>query len=88
MLVKVEQKHIDAGIKANYQSCALVLAVKDATGAEVVYADDFSIEWGSKTGEFHTMKGMATPMTLQVFMDNYDAGNKVEPFEFLLLEEY
>ncbi len=88
MLVKVEQKHINCGTPGDCNNCAIALAVKDATGADIVYSDDFSIEWGNKINGKSNMVGMATPISLQIFMDNYDVGNPVEPFEFILLEEY
>lgn len=88
MLVRVKQEHIDNGNRGQYQSCAIVLAVLEATGAEKAIADDFCIEWGNKVGEFWRMEGMDTPMSLQVFMDKYDMGHPVEPFEFFLVAEY
>lgn len=88
MLVKVEQHHIDNGEQCNMESCAIALAVKDATGAEFVVADDYGIEWGNRVDGILRMSGMTTSMNIQIFMDNYDFGNKVEPFEFFLVEEY
>lgn len=88
MLVRVKQEHIDNGVRGDYLSCPIALAIKEATGAEQVNVDDYAIEWGNRVGQFWKMEGMNPSMNLQVFMDNFDVGNPVEPFEFFLIAEY
>lgn len=80
MKIKVEQKHINAGIRRKPCLCPVALAFKDATGlslsvsgrqVRVVPRED------SNAG-LH----QPSPEGVLEFVRDFDSGCKVEPFEF------
>ena len=77
MIIKVTQEHIDKGCKLNTLSCPVALAMEEATG------DNWSV--GSVFFWLESKK-KAIPITIKIryFIEDFDSGKKVLPFEFEL----
>lgn len=79
MKVKVEQRHIDRGERGDAFCCAVALAVAEATGYDDVWVDEYSMS----VGDFY----YRTPKSASDFIENFDSGYAVAPFEFELVDE-
>lgn len=89
MLVKVTQEHIDKGRENWYSSlcnwschCPISLALKDAFKINTVKSSSVFLF----IGEFpdNIIFSVPTPDKVAIFINNFDHGNVVEPFEFEL----
>ncbi len=76
MKIKLTQSHIDAGVKGDCGSCPVALAVMEATGAK-----EAGVAGGSMWIEGYRLI-TSTPAAIRDFIDAFDAGRPVEPFEF------
>jgi hypothetical protein len=75
--IAITQKHIEAGLRESFHSCAVALAMSDAgLGAPGVNA--FFIE-GVSNGEHLSA---VTPGEVRQFVDDFDHGRPVSPFSF------
>jgi hypothetical protein len=80
VIIKVEQKHIDAGECREARKCAVALALVEAIpdiSLCGVTSHDISV-FNSGSGEQYFM---CTP-DLSRFINSFDSGEKVEPIEF------
>lgn len=78
MKISVTQEHIDQGKKNDNRACPIALAINDATKT-----NSASVGWFSCS--FHTHLGRVTrslPVQASRFIDYFDGGNSVSPFEF------
>lgn len=79
MLIKVTQDHIDRGEKDNCLGCPVALALAEAIGEEInVQTDEFE---GPDSGTIDL------PDSVKLFVDSFDEGLPVHPFEFELSED-
>lgn len=74
MLIKLEQRHIDNGIRCQCDTCPWALAMNEATGkvwfvGRVAYAQEGSSDAGR------------LPNSVIDWIERYDHGEKVEPME-------
>lgn len=79
---KVEQRHIDTGVKCHGQKCALALAIMEAIGAEDIGVDPLGIEIGEN--EAGVPAGYyACPSEMEGFIEAFDDDKSlVSPREF------
>ena len=75
--ITVTRKDIDNGISCNGFFCPIALAFKRAAG-EKVFIDDTTYDMLGKKKTY----GLKLPKPAQRFIRAFDAGRKVEPFEF------
>lgn len=68
MVVKVTAKHIARGKKKNDVSCPVALALRDA---------------GFPRGELRDTYVDRFPRSIERFMDKFDRGQSVKPFNFI-----
>ena len=80
MLVHVTEDHIDRGTTGNGEQCPIALAVSGEGCTAVQYEDTITIYW-KETGEFVKV---ALPEEAKAFAEAFEAGDNVEPFEFLI----
>lgn len=75
--INVTQKDIDNGIKTDCRNCPVVLAIKRTLGIDYGLVDGFS---------FINYFGRCYPLPANVraFVDGFDGGYDVTPFEFEL----
>ena len=83
MKIPLTQKHIDDGVKGSCGWCPAALAINDATGGNKVSVDPKRTCWGTKPNG-HWKHCIDTPPAVREFLDRYDSGLPVEPFEFEL----
>lgn len=76
MIIKVTQRHIDAGQKNKCVLCPLALALYDTT-KEVWGVRDLT--YGRR---FHLYYDKQLPKEAVLFVNRFDSGEKVEPCEF------
>jgi hypothetical protein len=76
MKVKVEQRHIDKGIPKSSSCCAVALAVREVVGHEDVDVDEYSIAVAYDS--------YRAPRKVTEFIEDFDRGDVVSPFEFEL----
>ncbi len=84
MLVKVTQKHIDEGKRADCYTCPIALAILDIdpkpVNVQVKYS--YVMIYIEKNGKY---KQYELPWEAREFISKFDNGKKVEPFEFELV---
>ena len=78
MLIKVKEEHIQKGEKCNAEACPVALAIKEALGTNVVHVDPYF------DSLFINGSSYKCSMDLTYFVEEFDAGEKVEPFSFEL----
>lgn len=83
MHVSVTAGHIKRGIRGECEKCPVALAMLDA-GATSVMVGDFYIYW--KIARKGTCR-VRNPKTVQAFIERFDSGKPVKPFEFDLVSE-
>ena len=86
MIITLSQKHIDEGVKQDCHYCPAALAVKEATGEELVEVAT-AIRWGEDwTGDesWKWKHRSPTPRAVREFLDRFDRGLLVKPIEFEL----
>lgn len=75
MKIKVKQKHIDAGKRWYTGNCPVALAIKEVYKTDVwVYSDSIRIADNS----------LEIPDAVKGFVNAFDSGKPVSPFEFEL----
>lgn len=75
MIIRVEQRHIDAGSRSNCSGCPIALALTEAIKKAVrVFRYNFAIE--------KRPIPVMLPAVATTFIKNFDAGRSVKPFEF------
>lgn len=87
MKIEVTQYHIDNGSKAHACLCPIALAISDATGVDdirVNYTTAMVTRWFEDKEPVRTHYHM--PTEASQFVDRYDTGDLVSPFEFELVE--
>jgi hypothetical protein len=80
MLIKVTQKHIDAGIPKNACFCPIAAAVRELGFNEIALDDSVAVI-KKKEGHWDTV---SVPSSVKKFIAKFDSGKFVEPFEFEL----
>jgi hypothetical protein len=82
LLLKVTAEHISRGVPGNRCKCPVALALKvlfpDATTVEV---DSVRLVAAGDSGE---LLYRPTPALVRDFVNDFDMGHKVEPFEYPL----
>jgi hypothetical protein len=76
MLIRVSNKHIENGIRANGRACPVALALKEATGKTIGVGYD----------SFFLTKKFRYPKSVGIFVRKYDRHEEVKPFNFVLKE--
>ena len=77
MKVQVEQRHIDAGVPYRPFLCPVSLALTSATHGL------WGVNWQSAMrGDGEVVEEVKLPKEAQHFVQNFDIGLHVEPFEF------
>ena len=81
MRIKVEQHHIDLGIRAESHSCMVALAIREALPeARVVEVTSFV--------NINRKDEYKLPYFVSQRIDEYDRGHKILPFEFDMVPFY
>ena len=81
MRIKVTQKNIDKGYRGSCDTCPLALALKEAIPtARLVSVGTESIGF-TREGQSR-WKIIKLPPQARFFVDDFDAGKPVKPFEF------
>lgn len=75
MIIKVEQRHIDAGFRHRCQECPIAMAIQEATGVKVSVYPISGVYFGNKVI-------IPIPWEAAKFIGDFDAGLDVRPFEF------
>ena len=86
MKITLTQKHIDEGVLQNPAFCPAALAIKEATGEELVEVAT-AIRWGEDwTGDesWKWKYRVSTPSIVREFIHRFDSGLPVEPITFEL----
>lgn len=78
LTVEVTEDDIKKGVPGEADACAIVRAVRRATGRRVVNIDGESVE--IMKDDFY----MALPKKAKQFVLDFDDGKDVEPFSFVL----
>lgn len=84
MIIHVEQKHIDAGVRGDCERCTVALALKEQVPdarAVVVGVLDVDIFF---TNRFDMAYSYALSQRVQQQTANFDNGKPVKPFNFRL----
>lgn len=76
MKIKVTKEHIDKGVKGSWDCCPIALAIKEQLNIESIEVNDELIS----TQE----RDYRTPLSCVNFMEKFDEGDPVTPFEFEL----
>jgi hypothetical protein len=78
MIIKVEQKHIDAGERGSKCNCPIAISLKETLGIWSVWVSNKTVKIGDKRKRL--------PKEAREFISNYDFydGSPVSPFEFEL----
>lgn len=78
MLIKITQKDIEQGYPCECRGCPISLAAERAGMIDPIVTNDYITE-------LH--KSYILPQVAQKFIDDFDAGVKVQPFEFEIERE-
>ena len=81
MIVKVGHNHIEDGERGCPNSCAVALAVSEASGYYCEVGHDYILVHGAHRAYYDT------PQPVREWIDRFDGGTVVEPFEFELTAE-
>lgn len=79
MIIAVTEKHILKGVHCDKSGCPIALAMHDAGLRGVLVGGDYMM---FKTGFFSKKKVAGAPDSVTRFVDHYDSGEEVFPFEF------
>lgn len=79
--VEVKHEHILFGVAEHCERCPVALALQDQGCTEVEVCNE-EISFLSDDGTFYWQGN--TPGQVRAFIDQFDAGNDVEPFRFVL----
>jgi hypothetical protein len=86
MIIKVEQRHIDKGVRSNCEACPIALAVLEQyPDAHAVTVDDDIVAGIDEFDAEHCVRFHMSTAALD-FMCDFDEGRAVKPFEFELDE--
>ena len=83
---KVEQKHIDNGIRMHTYKCPIALAIREkfeSSGCGIVQIDVDSEDIFVWFDNGETRQHYETPIEAQLFLEDFDNGDEVEPFDFV-----
>lgn len=76
MKIQVTQEDINNGMRRNGNKCPVTLAIKRATGIALVSSGLTICVYGRRE--------LIPPVAVTEFIEQFDAGNPVSPFEFNL----
>ena len=76
--IRVTADHIAEGERGNPCACPVALAVRDQTGAQIAYVDMATVAITRRNHDFEAH----SPPQVSHFVDAFDHGHPVEPFEF------
>lgn len=79
-VIKVTEECIKNGIQGNPQSCPIAWALKDIFVEDYGVTNDYIRIFESESGS----KYCAVPPEVTNFVDDFDDGKPVQPFEFVL----
>lgn len=79
--VDVTQDDIDQGVRNNSETCAIGRALARATGCRMDI-DDAEYIYPTRLKGFKVNAEKAARLRINNFIQNFDAGNPVEPFSF------
>lgn len=82
LTIDVTQEDIDNGVQTDIQNCAIALGCKKVFGDKFWYYYNDSIELVDDSLGSHTFK--IKDKAVPIFMQDFDKGNKVEPFSFVV----
>ena len=84
--IKVTQEHINKGKRKDYSSCPIALAVKDVFPNDVIEVGQFDLTFENCDYESGNGKylGYELPNIACNFVEDFDAGRNVKPFDFEL----
>lgn len=82
MDISVTAFDIKNGVPRDGDHCAIAMAVSRCNGWKPVTVSDIYIT----IGEPGKMETYATPHSVASFVKDFDAGESVEPFDFILIE--
>ena len=85
MRVKVTQEHIDRGEPLSVRKCPIVLAIQDKDDIEGALVSNSFARLVYKDGS-PTRRFKLPPWAI-IFIDDFDDGRTVKPFEFDMMEE-
>ena len=92
MLIKVTQEHIDEGTPMHCWRCPVALAIRDTIAENETYGRlpsvDVNRSWGSISGIDYDKRWFAFSERVVSFIDTFDRGDHVWPFEFELGTEF
>lgn len=78
MKIRVRQEHIDKGVCNSPWECPIALAAQEAIGTDELSVWPYLLTWCA--GELVHEADMPRPA--REFIENFDDGRPVEPFEF------
>jgi hypothetical protein len=85
MLIKVTESHIKNGIKEDCNGCAIALALSEAGFIGIAVSDSDNIVC---SGEVYRVCGMLDCNDFDSWIDQFDMGVTVNPFEFEIELKY
>lgn len=83
MLIRVTQEDIDHGQRGFCATCPVALAATRAAGREIRIGYSTWLA-GTVTGWLQGERSGPLPKAVSEFIDRFDAGDPVQPFEFEL----
>ena len=81
MIIKVTQEHIDNGVKFNCSKCPIALAMTEKFPNCAVGLFGYWVDATDLTMDYKLL-----PVNANKFIEMFDSGKKVEPFEFEINE--
>jgi len=86
MKIHVTEKHIKKGVISDPWNCPIAIAIQKATGIEPTVTSEWYILDSVKFPVPKKVSKLPMPKKVSKFIDDFDQGKPVKPFNFVLKE--